>query len=217
MSFSWSHCLYLSLLAGGLCSCGWSFFEESKPQMQLAEHIEKAPSSYLYKRQKVEKISPAQQEMIVKQLETHDKAARLAAVTQQPMEKVQQIEQPILSQPKERIIAEPQVNTNLAALPALRTLTPSIGEVAEPQLHSDWRHTPDQLATAEYSEGGSDSGSPILSVSHLRHPKTPGINTTEEEEASTSDQKMPRPNQPELRGLRAPAIKPVIPLPYEGD
>ncbi len=63
----------------------------------------------------------------------------------------------------------------------------------------------------------SHETSPILNIADMRHPKTPGLNTPQEEESSANSSTAPRPNQAELRGLRSPQMKNAIPSPYKSN
>ncbi len=203
--------LIFALIANGLCSCSYLNLGASSPQTQLANFIEDSPSVYLSRPKDTKTISTAHQQSIAQQLAANDKKQREKLSAQQDGNYIASGNKSQLPQ-----IQTPEHTQHTQPRPTdMQPITPEIA-VGAPQLNADWRGAADFSRNyAPSSEGGTTS--PILNLTDMRHPKTPGLNTSHEEEDSMESNKAPRPNQAELRGYRSPQLKNTIPLPYKSN
>ncbi len=201
---------YLSfvLIANALCSCSFFNLGHSSPQAQLADFIEDSPSVYLSKPKASQSLSRSNQQRIVQQLATNDKKQRDMPLAQQGVDHITSSNKSNLPQIK-------SPSPTLAGATGMQPITPEF-TASGPQLNTGWGNAVDFSGNIS-SPPDANGASPILNLADMRHPKTPGLNTSYEEEASVESNKDPRPNQPELRGYRSPQIKKAIPLPYESN
>ncbi len=130
---------------------------------------------------------------------------RSAATAASPSRQVQPLQHPVTAP-----AAATQLETS--ELPA-STVRVATGGQGSPWL-TDARTATAAHALPDLNLGDAPFSPSAMLISPMRHPKTPGINTPEEEDGSTKRELAPRPNQPELRGLRAPKLKPTVPLPH---
>ncbi len=145
--------------------------------------------------------------------QNHQPAELSAQATSEPRSAATTTSPPRQTPPLQHPVAAPAA-TQLDT-PALPTSTVRVatGGQSSPWL-SDMSPPAGGHALPDLALGDAPFSPSAMLISPMRHPKTPGVNTPAEEDGSTKRELAPRPNQPELRGLRAPKLKPTVPLPH---